>query len=255
MTRLEFKTTNWSGPGGTAFQQGVKWGGKDFYVYQSNKIAGREDVIIRRYSGDLTYKGYQTIAGPGGDFHASTTGVIQLTDTISRHILPAYGRGICLVDYEVGNAASPKKTYLPNAGYASAVSCNNSAGILSVRKGGSKQTVTWLDRDKILSGGKSEDLLKYSFATPKGATFQGHYSFGDSDYFAWETDDVTRGSKNYRCWADRWKNGKKVATLDTTALIARTCEPEGFMGYMNQLFVVKKMFGKGRHLVAVSVNI
>ena len=239
---LTFSVADWTGPAGVSLLQGAKWAGRDFFVYQADRLSGREDLIIRRYDSQRKYKGYLTVVRGG---HGSSTGVIQVNETTSRHLIPAGDRGILAVDYIIGNAGTPPRKIFNTVGYCSAVSCNNSANRLSVRKGGSSQTITWYNRDKILAGEKPQDDFRFSFPTPKNATFQGHYNFGDSDYFHWETEGIKRGTKGYRSWAERWTNGKKVATLDTTPWF-RTGEPQGFLGYNNALYFCKRVGGLNR---------
>lgn len=254
MKRLDFHTNNWTGPAGRTLQQGVKWDGTDFYVYQADKVPGGENLVIRRYDSNLTYRGYLTIPNGG---HGSTTGVIRINPTTSRHILPAMSQGIRVVDYQVGNPKPVNNHLISTVGHCSAVSCNNGRNRLSVRKGGSTQTVNWYNRDDVLAGKKVESLLKFSFKTPSRSTFQGHYNWNDSDFFHWETDGVPRGSANYRTWIDEYKNGKHVRKLDTTALVNRKAEPEGLMGYQAGLYAVKKAFTSGNvklHLVAIQIQ-
>ena len=250
---LEFSVGEWTGPAGFSLIQGLKWAGRDYFVYQADKKAGGEDLVIRRYGPDRKYKGFLTIPNGG---HGSSTGVMQINDTTSRHFIPADERGIRVVDYVIGNPGTPKSSFLGAVGWCSAVSVNNSANRFSVRKGGGKQTVTWFNRDAILKGEKPEPELKYSFDTPSSATFQGHYNFGDSDYFHWETAGPPRGSARYRSWAERWQKGKKVATLNTTPWQPKG-EPQGFAGINGKLYFVKRVGGlnKGRYVLAVPCNI
>lgn len=250
---LIFSVRNWTGPGGVSLIQGAKWAGRDFFVYQADRIGSRENLIIRRYDSNRNYKGYLTVVDGG---HCSSTGVIQVDDKTSRHILPAGDRGIRVVDYVIGNPGTPKSVFLSGTGYCSAVSCNNSANRLSVRKGGSTQTITWFNRDDILANRKTEPLFKFSFKTPANATFQGHYNFGDSDFFHWESDNAPRGSKNYRSYAERWQNGKRVSVLNTTPWQPKG-EPQGFLGFNGKLYFVKRVGGlnKNRYVLAVPSTI
>ena len=249
---LKFSVRGWKGPAGYGFVQGLKWAGRDFYIYQADKTAAGENLIIRRYDAKLNYKGYLTIVNGG---HGSTTGVIQIDPITSRHLIPAGSRGIRVVDYVIGNSGNPVSRFIDTVGYCSAISCNNTANRLSVRKGGGTQTVTWFNRDAVLKGDKPEPLFKFSFPTPKNATFQGHYNFGDSDFFHWENDQV-RGSKNYRCWAERWTNGKRVAVLDTKPFQPKG-EPQGFMGFNGKLYFVKRVGGlnANRYVLAIPCNL
>lgn len=255
MKRLDFRTENWQGPAGRTLQQGVKWDGTDFFVYQADRTTTGENLVIRRYDKDLTYKGYLTIVNGG---HGTTCGVIHINPTTSRHIIPAGAKGIRVIDYQIGNPNPVGNHTISAVGYCSAVSCNNGANRLSVRKGGATQTVTWYDRDKILlNKGGSPALLKYSFKTPSKSTFQGHYNWQDSDFFHWETDGVPRGSKTYRTWIDEYREGKKFGTLITTGLVGVKCEPEGLMGYGSNLYAVKKALTNGNnklHLVAIQIR-
>ena len=254
MKRIDFNTNNWTGPAGRTLQQGVKWDGTDFWVIQADRRPGGEDTIFRRYDNNLIYKGYAT----GKNFgHGSTTGVIRINATTTRHITPALSSGIRIADYVIGNPNLQNVRVIGNVGHCSAVSCNNKANRLSIRKGGSTQTVTWYNRDEIITGKKPNPLLKFSFKTPARATFQGLYNWGNSDFFHWETDGVPRGSTTYRTWVDEYVNGKHVKKLDTTGLVSRKAEPEGLLGYGTGLYAVKKAPTSGNnklHLVAVQIR-
>lgn len=248
--KLVYPTNNWSGPGGTDLQQGVKWSGLDHFVYQADAVPGGENLIIRRYNPDLTYKGYLTVLGGG---HGTSCGVIQISPTVSKHLIPMGKRGIGIATYVVGGNASTRPVIIPaDVGWCSALSVNNAINRVVVRKGGTRQTVNWYNRDQLLAGQAVKTAGEYSFATPAGATFQGLYNFGNSDFFSWEKD-IYRKSKNYRCWIDQYTNGKKVHTFDITNLISRTGEPEGLMGYKGKLYCVKKVFGQHKHLEAVPI--
>lgn len=243
MQYMDFSAAEW--PGGNSFVQGLKWAGSDFYIYQGDLVVGGENTIIHRYDANHAYKGHLTIPKGG---HASATGVMQINPTTSRHIIPAETRGIRVLDYVVGKPTPQNTNFFSSVGYCSGVSCNNDKKRLSIRKGGSKQIVTWYDRDAVLAGNKVVPLLKYQFNTPTGGVnYQGHYNFGNSDFFAWELDlNGNRASKRYRAWVDQYLNGKKVATLDVTRWGSVpgkkfNAEIQGLMAYRGILHVVKRV--------------
>ncbi len=223
-----------------SFIQGAKYDGESYFVYQADPGPGGEDLIIRLYNTSRQYQGYLRVPNGG---HASTAGVTNMGKGVSRHLIPAGAKGIFAVNYRIGNSGTPSKKYYPHVGYCSAVAVNNSNEIIVARKGGAVNTITWLPLESVMAGEKPPPILRYSFRTPAGVRFQGHYNWLGVDYYAWESDPPKRNSRNYHTFITWYERGKYGGIIDTTAYLRGNSEPQGFMVNNNGLHFVKRYGG------------
>ena len=90
---VHFRSTGWEGPAGLNLQQGVKWNGKEYFVFQGDKTTTGENLVIRRYDASLNYRGYQTAKNGG---HGSAGGVTLLNQTTTRIYTHGGNRGLLL---------------------------------------------------------------------------------------------------------------------------------------------------------------